>query len=104
MSRCRVEKRVWRDPYEGSDCTCLYYELEVEEAPVRGNGLNEGRWFFGPVSFVIWDIDRERFNCRVEDEVPCADGDFVYTYEFLVENAIAEGWKVSDVWGLRTIQ
>lgn len=104
MSRCRVEKRVWRDPYKSSDYTCLYYELDVDDEPRRGCELNEGRWFSGPVSFVIWDTDRERFSCRVEDEVPCADADFEYTYEFLVENAIAEGWRISDVPGRGGVQ
>ena len=99
MSRCRVEKRVWRDPFKTSDFTCLYYELEVDETPRRGHELNEGRWYSGPVNFVIWDLDAEQFNCRVDDEVPCADQDFEYSYEFLVENAVAEGWKVSAVWG-----
>ncbi len=93
MSRCRVEKRIWKDRLKSSDYTCLCYELEVADTPARGSELHEGRWFSGPVSSVIWNVDEACFHCRVEDEAPSIDRDYEYTHEFLVENAVSEGWR-----------
>lgn len=99
MSNCRVEKRVWRDAGKASDYTCLYYELDVDGAPERGVQLHEGRWFSGPLTFVIWSTDDAQFKCRVVDETPCTDGVYDYSHDFLVENALLEGWKTCESWG-----
>lgn len=100
MSNCRVEKRVWKDPHKASDYTCLYYELDVEATPERGQQLHEGHWFSGPLASVIWNVDDAQFKCRVEDEVPYSDRDYEYTHDFLVQNALHEGWKTCDAMGL----
>lgn len=96
MTHCRVEKRIWRDRDEKVDFTCVYYELDVGDAPARGTELADGRWFSGPLTAVIWNSDAERFNCRVEDEEPCFDRDYDYSHEFLLENALMQGWQLCD--------
>ncbi|MFA7096486.1 MAG: hypothetical protein WC383_08405 [Gammaproteobacteria bacterium] len=99
MSNCRVEKRVWKDRGKQSDYTCLYYELDVGAPPQRGAQLRHGRWFSGPLTFVIWNVDDRQFKCRVADEVPGADHDYDYSHDFLVQNALHEGWKICESWG-----
>jgi len=89
---CRVEKQVFRTPEAGGEATCLCYELDVRAAPAVGGELHEGRWFSGRLTFVIWNVDLERFDCRVEDEVPAADLVYDYSHDWLVENGLAEGW------------
>lgn len=96
MYQCHVEKRIWREPDRSSGFTRLYVNLEVDAAPKVGLELNTGRWFSGPVHFVIWDVDHGRFVCRVEDEYPFHDSDYDYSYEWIVENYLMLGWHASD--------
>lgn len=94
MNRCRVEKRVWRDAQRVTDYTCLYYELRVGDTPQRGQELVQGRWFSGPLTMVVWNRDDRQFKCRVDDEVPCFDATYDYSHDFLVENALEQGWRI----------
>jgi hypothetical protein len=87
---------VWRKPDRASGYTRLYFDLDVESAPKVGHEINEGRWFSGPLNFVIWDLDDERFICRVEDEFPVYERDYDYSYEWLVENFLLQGWRAAD--------
>jgi len=96
MYQCHVEKRVWRDPEQTSGYTRLYFNLEVDEVPKVGIELQHGRWFSGQLSFVIWDVDEERFVCRVGDEYPVQDRDYDYSYEWIVENFLLQGWHAAD--------
>lgn len=98
MTLCRVEKRIWRDADRASDYTCLFYELDVGDAPERGSELHEGRWFSGPLTQVLWNVDDGFFHCRVDDELPCADCTFDYDHGFLVDNAVQEGWRICEGW------
>ena len=97
MYTCRIEKRVWREPDHSSDCTVLFYELENETPPKVGMEVNEGRWYSGPLTFVIWNVDDERFLCRAEDEYPVSDRDYDYSYEWIVENFLLQGWHAAEV-------
>ncbi len=103
MSRCRVEKRIWQHPTRNSDYTCLYYELEVSDAPERGRELRDGRWFSGPLSSIVWSAVDEQFKCRVPDEVPLASPEEEYSHDFLVENALQEGWQICPLPHLEVI-
>ncbi len=96
MSRCRVEKRVWHDPDKVTDYTCLYYELDVVDAPERGAELTDRPWYSGPLTLVVWSMDDESFKCRVDDEVPCTDHTYEYSHEFLVANALQQGWRICE--------
>ncbi|SCZ64192.1 hypothetical protein [Thiohalomonas denitrificans] len=96
MNRCHVEKRVWHDPEKLTDYTCLYYQLEVTEAPELGEELIERRWYSGPLTFVVWNPEDESFKCRVDDETPCTDATYDYSPEFLVENALQQGWRICE--------
>jgi hypothetical protein len=96
MYPCRVEKRIWREPDRSSGYTRLFFNLEVEERPNVGIELQDGRWFSGPLNFVIWDLDNERFICKVEDEFPVFDRDYDYSYEWIVENYLLQGWHAED--------
>jgi len=96
MYQCHVEKRIWRSPDKAVGFTRLYFNLEVTEAPKIGFELNEGRWFSGPLNFVIWDVDDECFVCRTADEYPVHDRDYDYSYEWLVENFLLQGWHAAD--------
>lgn len=93
MYKCHVEKRVWWDGDQSSDFTPFYYDLDVAQKPELGHQLRDGRWFSGPLTFVVWNVDDECFHCRVVDEKPSADMTYEYSHEFLVENALQEGWK-----------
>ena len=93
MYPCRVEKRIWREPDHDSDVTRLIYDLEVDEAPVVGYELNEGRWYSGPISFVIWDEDDECFVCKTEDEYPVEERDCEFSYEWIIDNYLMQGWQ-----------
>lgn len=94
MTRCHVEKRIRTEAGAIDDYTCLFYDLDVAATPERGCELHEGRWFSGPLTFVVWNVDEERFKCRVADERPGSDGIFDYNHDFLVQNALHEGWHL----------
>ena len=96
MYRCHVEKRIWQDVLKTSTYTLVYHDLEMAEAPEIGDQLNDSRWYSGPLTHVVWNVDDEVFNCRVDDEAPSIDADYEYGYEFIVENALMEGWKVAQ--------
>jgi hypothetical protein len=91
--KCRIEKRIWHDADKSADYTCLFYQLDVSDTPQRGAQLRDARWFSGALTFVVWNPAEEQFNCRVADEAPCSDGCDEYPYEFLVDNALQEGWR-----------
>ncbi len=93
MYPCRVEKRIWSKTDHDSDYTHLIYELELDEVPVVGIELSEGRWDSGPLNFIIWDEGDERFICRTEDEYPVDDRDNEYSYEWIVDNYLLQGWQ-----------
>lgn len=96
MYSCRVEKLVWRTPERTSGYNRLIFNLEVESPPKVGLELNEGCWFSGPVKFVIWDVDNERFVCKADDEFPVYDRDGDFSYEWLLENYLMQGWRTDD--------
>lgn len=95
MEKCRVEKRIYHDVEKQSEYTSLFYELDVDRKPERGEELSDGRWYSGRLNFVVWNVEQDRFDCRVEDEVPRADESYDYPHDFLVANAVHEGWSVS---------
>lgn len=96
MYQCHVEKRVWRNTDHSHGCTRLFFDLEVEAAPEVGYELNVDRWFSGPLGFVTWDNEKQRFVCSVSDEYPSRDRDYTYSYEWIVENYLLQGWHAND--------
>lgn len=99
MYPCRVEKRVWRTPERDSGYSRLVFNLEVESTPKVGLELNEGCWFSGPVTLVLWDEDNERFVCRAEDEFPVYDQGYDFSYDWIMQNYQLQGWR-ADGWKL----
>ena len=90
MYRCRVEKRIYSAP---AAFTRLCYELDLAQAPELGRELSDGRWFSGPLIFVVWNVDEACFNCRVQDESPVSDVVYDYSHDWLVQNYLHEGWR-----------
>ena len=95
MYKCRVEKRILHDIKNKNDYTSLQYELEMELAPERGHVLQDGQWYSGPLTNVIWSVDDECFHCRVEDEFPFAQGHESYSHDWLVETYQNDGWLLT---------
>ena len=94
MYACRVEKRVWYTPERNSGYSRLSFNLEVESAPKVGLELYEGPWYSGPVKFVVWDVDNERFVCRAEDEFPVYDQGYDFSYDWIMQNYLMQGWQL----------
>lgn len=92
MYKCCIEKRILRKATNKSAYTALLYELEVKTAPERGHVLQDGQWYSGPLTNVIWALDDECFHCRVEDEIPFAQGHEDYSHDWLVETYQKDGW------------
>ncbi len=92
MYLCHVEKLVWRQAGQRGGYTPVGFDLEVAEPPRPGGELHLGRWFSGPLTFVVWDLDAERFECRVADEEPHTDLGEHFDHDFLLQNALWEGW------------
>jgi len=95
MYKCRVEKRILHDVINKNDYTALQYELVVEVAPERGYVLQDGQWYSGPLTSVIWALDDECFHCRVEDEFPFVQGREHYSHDWLVATYQNDGWLLS---------
>ena len=96
MYKCRIEKRIRRNLTNKNDYSCLFYELEVAAAPQRGHVLQDGQWYSGPLTNVIWAFDDECFHCRVEDEFPFSQGRENYSHDWIVETYQKEGWLLSS--------
>ncbi len=92
MYKCHIEKRILRNVTNKNDYTSLQYKLEVAAAPKRGHVLQDGQWYSGPLTKVIWALDEECFHCRVEDEFPFSQGREHYSHDWIVETYQKEGW------------
>lgn len=95
MYKCRVEKRVRHNVSNKNDYTALHYELELEATPQPGEILQDGAWYSGPLTSVIWAIDEVCFHCRVEDEFPFSQGYESYSHDWIVNTYQQDGWSLS---------
>lgn len=95
MYKCRVEKRILQSILDHNHYTSLQYELVVDVAPERGGVLQDGQWYSGPLTKVIWATDDECFYCRVKDEFPFMQGCDDYSHDWIVETYQREGWLLS---------
>ncbi len=96
MYKCRVEKRVRQNVTDINDYTALQYELELEAAPQPGEVLKDGLWYSGPLTKVIWAVDKDRFHCRVEDDFPYTQGYETYSHEWIVNIYQQDGWSLGE--------
>lgn len=95
MYKCQIEKRVYQNITNKNDYTALYYELELETAPQPGQVLKDGQWYSGTLTTVIWAIDDECFDCRVEDEFPFTQGHETCSHDWIVQTYQQDGWSIS---------
>jgi len=94
MFKCIVEKHILNDDISSDHFTALCYEVPVSRAPEIGHELHHHRWFSGPLTKVIWDIDEQCFYARVADERPYIQGGTDFNHEWIIQNYLHQGWFV----------
>lgn len=92
--KCIVEKHILADDVSQHSFTAICHEVEVMRAPVIGEELQDQRWFSGPLTKVIWDVDKQCFYARVADERPYIEGDTDFHHDWMIQNYLQQGWTV----------
>ena len=114
MYTTTIFKTVWTGdlPNEGSvfeqlkylseqypDCVSLQYQLELPFAPYPGLSITDeaDNFYFrsGKIVEVTRFNEKKEFGCWVEDEKPHGSRGYDYSYEWLVNHALKEGWKLA---------
>lgn len=85
---------------EYPDCVPLEYSLELPFAPYPGLSINDdkdGQCFrSGEIQKVTWFNHDNVFGCWVEDSQPYSARGYGYSYEWLVDRALKDGWKIAE--------
>jgi hypothetical protein len=91
-----VRKHILETRSPDSKFALLRYDLALPFVPFTGLALHEGRWTSGRIEDVTYGVEKSTFDCRVENEYAQSDdGDI--DFDFLVQDAVAQGWKLIAV-------
>jgi len=96
-----VYKYIW----DGNDIdtakahALLAREMSVPFPPFIGLELSEETtnrllWFCGPITEVKWDNSKGRFTCFVKAEYPFSSGGCDYSFSWLVDDDLQNGWTL----------
>lgn len=113
MFKVKIFKTIWAGdlPSEGGvfadlkylsqeypDFVPLEYSLELPFAPYTGISINDdkkGQCFrSGEIQKVTWFNHDNIFGCWVEDAQPYSARGYDYSYEWLVDRALKDGWVI----------
>ena len=104
----KIFKTIWADdppdPNVHPDDVTFYPEyirmghaLKIPFAPYPGiritNQTEKGSFNSGEIIEVTWQAKDSTFICLVEDEAPFSDGHQSYEFDWLVDEALKDGWK-----------
>ncbi len=104
----RIFKTIWaEDPPERgsfSDNVGFYpehlkvgYALKLPFAPYVGLRISDhtekAKFRCSPIIEVTWNHHDKSFTCLVEDEAPFDFDGYHYGFDWLIEEAVKDGWK-----------
>ena len=84
---------------EYPDCVPLEYTLELAFAPYAGLSINndpgDHNFRSGEINKVTWFNQERLFGCWVDDAKPYSARGCDYSYEWLIDSALKDGWVIT---------
>lgn len=84
---------------EYPECVPLEYTLELPFPPYSGLSINNDRsdhnFRSGEIKRVTWFNSEQLFGCWVEDAQPYSARGYDYSYEWLIDRALKDGWVIT---------
>lgn len=89
-------KSIWdgESPESSSYLAILHREEDLPFAPTLGVEIYWGLDMPQALVRVRWEISENRFVCNMKDEFPHEIGVDEYDFDWLVTNAVQDGWTL----------